>query len=91
MAELDLTERNLKIEHIEGFLYGIQEVENLILSSQGASFEYSILELNNNSDKSDLELVVETILERLKFNDEITLQIRNNFTLNLKEEILQSS
>jgi len=90
MAVLDLTERNLKIEHIEGFLYGIQEVENLILSSQGACFEYSIFELNPNFDKSDSELVIETILDRIKFNDEITLQIRHNFNSNLKEETLEN-
>jgi len=90
MAAIDLTERNLKIEHIEGFLYGIQEVENLILSSQGACFEYSILELNNNYNKSDFELVIETILDRIKFNDEITQQIRRNFNSNLKEETLKN-
>jgi hypothetical protein len=57
MAVLDLTEGNITIEHIEGFLYGIQEVENLILSSQAAVFEYSITEIALKAEQTNLDLV----------------------------------
>ena len=84
MSIVDLEERDIKIEHIEGYLYGIQEVENLIRRTQDASFEYSINELEANTEKTDTELVVQALLERLRFSDEITSAIWENFNSNMK-------
>ena len=48
MSALDLFDGDLKIEHIQGYLYGMQEIENHILLSQGTTFEYSISNILHN-------------------------------------------
>ena len=88
MSNLDLQERNVKIEHIEGFLYGIQEIDNHVLFSHGATNEYSILEVNKSANSDDEDLLIDLILDRIKYNNPITSQIRNNFSNNIADELI---
>ena len=83
MALLDLVEKNIKIEHIEGYLYGIQEIDNHVISSQGATNEYSINRLSNQSDLSDDRLIIDLILNRIKYYPEVTEQTQIVFETNL--------
>ena len=84
MASIDLSESKITLEHLEGFLYGIQEIENHILMSQDACFEYSISLLSASDVISDKELITNTLLDKIKYNEEITSSIKNNFTINLE-------
>ena len=83
MALLDLGEKNIKIEHIEGYLYGIQEIDNHVISSQGATNEYSIIRLSNQSELSDSRLIVDLILNRINYYPEVTEQTQIVFESNL--------
>lgn len=79
MSALDLLDRNIKIEHLEGYLYGIQEIENFIVASQGSTREYSISSLQMVDGQSDSQMVESAILDKIQYSEKITYAIQNNF------------
>ena len=85
MAQLDLTERDIKLEHIEGYLYGVQEIDNHIIASQGATNEYSIYRLEQNNEISDSESIIELIFNKVghypDFTDQVKIVFNNKIVI----------
>lgn len=89
MPALDLLDDPVKIEHLEGYLYGMQEIENHISINQATTLEYSIQLLNNPTKQPDLLFIAKMLLERIQYNATITPALQAHFQTNIKEIILE--
>ncbi len=74
-------EDEIKIEHLQGFLYVQQLVKNMLSPSGGSMNEYSITIIEKKQENLN-ELLVNTILNRLKFNTKIE---KKHFDFLMKE------
>jgi len=65
-------EDEVKIEHLQGYLYVQQLIENSATANAGAMKEYSIYEIKEQTDNLDLiDLAISLILDRVKNSTEI--------------------
>ncbi|MFK7908720.1 MAG: hypothetical protein AB8B69_26565 [Chitinophagales bacterium] len=65
-------EGEVKIEHLQGYLYVQQLIENSATANAGAMKEYSIYEIEEKADNLDLiDLAISLILDRVKKSTEI--------------------
>jgi len=83
MAQIDLEERSIKLEHIEGYLYGLQEIDNHIVYSQGSTNSYSIFKSDENKLLSNSESIVNLIFNKVSHYPDFTDQVKLVFNENI--------
>lgn len=73
-------EEEIKIEHLQGYLYSQQAISNMVLLSPGSMYEYAISTLGGEELTGDLRSDIgQIVLNRLKGNMPITATEINFF------------
>ena len=78
-------EIEIKLEHLQGYLYAQQEIENTVLASSGSQKEYSIELIEDTGETSSIRLLATFILNRIQFNEKVTQAHRDFLVSSLTE------